>query len=310
MTEKQYKTVFIFLDTDKYASPFDMLVTLDAIPDATIIKFENVNGEDASKIIYDTIFPRGPTGAKHTKIFINGSNFDQVNEVLKQTQKCMFPPFENSIVVDPRGAYTTAAAAVAKTLKMSLEKGLGTLEGKNVTVLAGTGPVGKVAARLYASEKANVIITTRSFQKGADVASKINKEFSRERVKVIEARTPEQTGEAIKKADIILAAGAGGIQLLSLKVLEEYGTNCKIAGDVNAIPPVGVEGLGSNEEGKEIKQGVYGIGALAIGRLKIKIETKLIKRATAEPRGLFDYSAAYDIGKTAVLKKHAKTEKQ
>jgi methylene-tetrahydromethanopterin dehydrogenase len=306
LTEKQFKTIFIFLDTDKYASPFDMLVTIDAIPDVAILKFENVTGDDAAKIVYDTIFPRGPAGAKHTKIFINGSNFDQVEEVVTKTKKCMFPPFENSIVVDPRGAYTTAAAAVVKTLKMSIKKGLGTLENKKVTVLAGTGPVGKVAAKLYASEKASVTITSRSMKKGQKVAEKINKEMCNEMVKVIEARSAEQTGEAIKDAEIILAAGAGGIQLLNKETLKTYGKNCKIVADVNAIPPVGIEGLGSNEEGVEIQPGIFGIGALAIGRLKIKIETKLIKRATEEPKGIFDYVVAYNIGKSAVLKKLAK----
>jgi hypothetical protein len=305
MAEPNFKTIFLFLDTDKFCSPFDILVTIDAFPDATILKYENVTGADAEKIVYDTIFPRGPEGAKHTKIFINGSNFEQVNEVLAKTQKCMFPPFENSIIVDPRGAYTTAAGAVAKTLGVSLEKGFGGLEGKNVTVLAGTGPVGQIAAKLYASEKAKVTITSRSLAKGQAVAAKINKEVGEDRVCAIEVTNSEQTGQAIKSADIILAAGAGGIQLLSKEEIKKY-SSCKIIADVNAIPPLGVEDLGSNVDGKELQPGIYGLGALAIGKLKIKIEVELIKKATLEPKGLFHYDIAYDIGKQAILKKLAK----
>jgi len=309
LTEQKFKTVFIFLDTDKYASPFDMLVTIDAFPEATILKYENVTAADAAKIVYDTIFPRGPEGAKHTKIFINGSDLKQVNDVLEKTRKCMFPPFENSIIVDPRGAYSTAAAAVAKTLGLALEKGFGSLENKSVTVLAGTGPVGQTAVKLYASEKAKVTITSRSLQKATALATQINQEVGEERTCGMEVQTAEQTGNAIKNAEIILAAGAGGIQLLSADALKNYGGSCKIVADVNAIPPVGVEGLESSVEGKEIRPGVYGIGALAIGRLKIKIETELIKRATEEPKGLFDYEAAYEIGKNSVLKKLAKAAK-
>lgn len=309
MTEQKFKLVFVFLDTDKYASPFDMLVTIDAFPDATLLKYENVTGEDAARIVYDTIFPRGPEGAKYTKIFINGSNFDQVNSVLEQTRKCMFPPFENSIIVDPRGAYSTAAAAVAKTLGLSLEKGFGSLEGKNITVLAGTGPVGQTAARLYASEKANVIITSRSIQKATATAAEINREFSGEYVKGVEAKTVAETGTAIQNAEIVLAAGAGGIQLLTKDTLRNYGKKCRVAADVNAIPPVGIEGLDSNADGKEFQPGIFGIGALAIGRLKIKIETELIKRAAASPKGLFDYAVAYEIGKKSVLKKLEKIAK-
>ncbi len=309
MAQPSFKTVFVFLDTDKYCSPFDMLVAIDAFPDSMIFKYENVTADDASKIVFDALFPRGPMGAAHTKIFINGSNFEMVEQVVAATQKAMASaPWGNSIIVDPRGAYSTAAGAVAKTLSLSLEKGIETLEGKNVTVLAGTGPVGQTAARIYASEKANVIITSRSIAKGQAVADKINREAGTERVKVVEVAKPEQTAASIKNAEIILSAGAGGIQLLSSEDLKRNATKCKIVADINAIKPVGVEGLESNDDGKEIKNGVFGIGALAIGKLKIKIETDMIKRATAASQGLFDYAIAYDIGKAQILKKLAKTK--
>jgi len=271
-----------------------------------IFKYENVTGEDAPKIVYDMLFPRGPEGAKHTKVFINGSNFEMVEKVVEATQKAMkSAPWGNSIIVDPRGGYSTAAAAVAKTFGAAMEKGFGTLEGKKVTVLAGTGPVGQTAARIYAAEKANVTITSRTMAKGQAVADKINAEVGAQRVKVVEVTKPEQTVEATKDAEIILSAGAGGIQLLSKTNLDKS-PMCKIVADINAIKPVGVEGLGSNDDSLELKPGVYGIGALAIGKLKIKTETEMIKRATAEPQGLFDYSIAFTIAKDAILKKLAK----
>ena len=211
----------------------------------------------------------------------------------------------NSIIVDPRGGYSTAAAAVAKTFGAAMEKGLGTLEGKKVLVLAGTGPVGQTAARIYAAEKADVTITSRNLAKGQVIADKINAEIGAQRVKVVEVSKPEQTATAIHDAEIILAAGAGGIQLLSKADIDST-TKCKIIADINAIKPLGVEGLGSNDDGVELKSSVFGIGALAIGKLKIKTETEMIKRATAEPQGLFDYSIAYTIAKDAILKKLSK----
>lgn len=305
MAQPTFKTVFVFLDTDKYCSPFDLLVAIDAFPDSMIFKYENVTGEDAPKIVYDLLFPRGPLGAAHTKVFINGSNFEEVEKVVAATQKAMSTaPWGNSIIVDPRGGYSTAAAAVAKTFGASMEKGLGSLEGKKVTVLAGTGPVGQTAARIYAAEKAEVTISSRSLAKGQVVADKINKECGANRVKVVEVSKPEQTVGAVKDAEIILAAGAGGIQLLTLADLDKA-PKCKIVGDINAIKPLGVEGLGPNDD-KEMKPGVWGIGALAIGKLKIKTEVEMIKRATMEPQGLFDYSIAYTIAKDQILKKLAK----
>jgi methylene-tetrahydromethanopterin dehydrogenase len=301
-----FKTVFFFLDTDKYCSPFDLLVAIDAFPDSLLFKYENVTGEEAPKIVFDLLFPRGPAGAAHTKIFINGSNFEEVEKVVAATQKCMkSAPWGNSIIVDPRGGYSTAAAAVAKTFGASMEKGLGELKGKKVTVLAGTGPVGQTAARIYASEGADVTISSRSLAKGQVVADKINAECGAQCVKVVEVSKPEQTAAAVKDAEIILAAGAGGIQLLSAADLASA-TKCKIVADINAIKPLGVEGLGPNDDSIELKPGVFGIGALAIGKLKIKTEVEMIKRAVAEPQGLFDYAIAYTIAKDQIKKKLAK----
>jgi hypothetical protein len=303
LPEQQFKKVFIFLDTDKHASPFDILTTIDVFPEAPILKYENVTTEDAEKIVYDTMFPRGPEGAKHTKIFINGRDFKRANEILEKIKKSMFPPFELSIIIDPRGAYSTAAAVVAKSLDLSLIKGFGNLEGRSVAVLAGTGPVGQTAARLYASEKANVIVTSRDLQRASEVAAKINEEALSESVRGFQAQTPEETGKAVADAEIILSAGAAGTQLLPLNTLKEYGRKCKIVADINAIPPLGVEGLKSSAEGEEVLPNVFGLGALAIGKLKIKVEAELIKRAAEEPKGIFDYKVAYEIAKKRVIEK-------
>jgi hypothetical protein len=295
--------VFIFLDTDKHASPFDILTTVDIFPDDAILKYENVTAEDAGNIVYDAMFPRGSDGAKYTKIFINGRDFNVANDILEKIKKCMFPPFELAVVIDPRGACTTASAAVAKTLGLSLEEGFGDLENKTVTVLAGTGPVGQTAARLYASEGALVTVTSRSLQKASSLAVKINEESDKERVRAVEVNTAEEVGKAVESAEIILAAGAAGTQLLPLRVLREHRKKCKIVADINAIPPLGVEGLDSNDEGKEILPGVFGIGALAIGRLKNKTEAALIRRAAEESKGVFDHTVAYEIAKKAVVEK-------
>ena len=303
LSEHKFRKVVIFLDTDKHASPFDILTIIDVFPDAAILKYEDVTVEDAEKIIYDSMFPRGPEGAKHTKIFINGRDFTRVNEILEKAKKCMFPPFELAIIIDPRGAYTTATAAVAKTLELSLVNEFGGLGNKAVTILAGTGPVGQTAARLYASEKANVIVTSRDLQRASSVVTKINEEFEGERVRGVEAQTSDEIGKAIENAEIILSTGAAGTQLLPLDVLKEYGKKCRIVADINAIPPLGVEGLKSEADGEEILPNVFGIGALAIGKLKNKVEAELIKRAAKEPRGIFDYRMAYEIAKKTVVEK-------
>ena len=102
-----------------------MLTVVDVLPDCFVLKYENVVPEDVEAIIYDSMFPRGEEGVKHTKVFINGRDLTRVNEVLEKTRSCMYPPFELAIVIDPRGAYTTAAAAVAKILQELVASGAG-----------------------------------------------------------------------------------------------------------------------------------------------------------------------------------------
>jgi len=291
------KKVIIFLDTDKHASPFDILIAIDLFPEAQILHYSDVTIRDAKRIIQDAMFPRGPGGAKHTKIFIGGQDVEKALGILEVAKKSLFPPFELSVIIDPRGAYTTASAAVAKTLKLFKEKGFGDFKGKNATILAGTGPVGQVAARLYAMEGGNVVLTSRKLQKATAVASKINTELGTAKVCGAQAAAPDEIGEAIKDADVILAAGAAGIQLLPLNILMDYGKKCKVLGDINAVPPLGIEGLKSTDKDKEFLPGKFGIGALAIGPLKIQIEGEMFKQAVESPNGIVDYKVAYEIAK-------------
>ncbi len=301
MPKQQFVKVFIFLDTDKHASAFDMITTIDLLPKASILKYENVTAEDAEKIIHDAMFPRGPEGARHTKIFINGHDFEEVKKISERVQKSMFPPFELAVIIDPKGAYTTASAAVAKTLELLSRKNLGSLDGKTVSVLAGTGPVGQTAAKLYASENANIIVTSRSLQKASALAAMVNEELKANRVKGVEAKTPEEVGKAIEEAEVILSAGAAGMQLLPATVLKEFGKKCRVVVDINAIPPLGVESLEAEADGQQIGSNVFGVGALAVGKLKNKVEAELILKAAEESKGLFDYRTAYEIAKKLVL---------
>jgi len=304
VSEVKYRPVFIFLDTDKHASPFDILMTIDLIPDVVVLKYENVTPNDVEKIIYDALFPRGPKGVKYTKIFVNGRELETVNMIVEKIKKCMFPPFELSVIVDPRGSYTTASAAVVKTLEVLQKLGLGAIEGKNVTVLAGTGPVGVAATWLYTAEKAaKVTVTSRDLARAQKVANIVNEELKTDTVKPFQAKSSEDVGRAIEDADIVLATGAPGVRLLPLEILKTYGKRVKVVADCNAVPPHGIEGLDPKWDGKEVIPGVYGVGALAIGVLKNKIEAELIKKALQEPKGIFDFRAAYEIGKAMLTTK-------
>ncbi len=293
------KVTMIFLDTDKHVSPFEVTTFIDLFPEAHVLLYSNVTPDDAKKIIQDAMFSRG---CKNTKIFIGGSDVDRALEILEIAKKTMFPPFEMPIIIDPRGAYTTAAGAVGKIYMLMKKLGLGDFKDKNVAVLAGTGPVGIAATKIFALEEANVIVTSRSLSRAEAVATKINKEVGAERVKGVQASSPEEIGRAIENVEIVLATGAAGVQLLPLSILKDFGKKCKIVADVNAVPPLGIEGLKPKDDGKEIIPGVYGIGALPIGALKNRILEELFRKVVESRKGIFDFVSAYNIFKEVLAK--------
>jgi methylene-tetrahydromethanopterin dehydrogenase len=302
-SSRPYKLAIIFLDTDKHVSPFEQLAVVDIFPDVFIITYNNIDVDDAKKIIQDAMFPRGPKGVKFTKIFVGGSDVAKVDKIVETIKKTMFPPFEMAVLVDPRGNNTTAAAAVAKALQLLLKHGYGDLKDKNVTILAGTGPVGFACGVLSALEGAYIVITSRAIDRAQDVAQRINKEVSVERARGVKAASPEEFGKAIEEADIVIATGAPGVRLLTLDVLKKYGKKVKVIVDVNAVPPTGIEGLEPGDEDKEVIPGVYGVGALRVGALKNLILVELFKKLAETPKGILDYRAAYEVAKTLISKK-------
>lgn len=299
---KKIKDVIIFLDTDKHVSPFDMLLVIDNFPQVEVHHYSQVEPSDARGLTQDAMFPRGPEGAAHTKLFIGGYDFDKAEAILETIKSTMFPPFEMAVIIDPRGANTTSAAMVAKVLGLLEKKRLDGFNRKKVTILAGTGPVGQICAKLMATDGATISITSRQEAKAKAVAEKLNKNLGANKVQGLQASNPEETAAAVKDAEIILATGAAGTQLLPLTILKEA-KQCKVLADVNAVPPYGIEGLKPKDEGAEVIPGVLGGGALAIGALKNKVEVELIRKALASRKGIFDHTIAYQIAKSLAKKK-------
>ena len=62
----------------------------------------------------------------------------------------------------------------------------------------------------------------------------------------------------------------------------------KVAADVNAVPPAGIEGLGAQDDGVSAEgHGAVGIGALAIGGVKYKVQAGLFRRMIEAEKPLY-----------------------
>ena len=94
-----------------------------------------------------------------------------------------------------------------------------------------------------------------------------------------------------------ISAGPAGRQILSQEQLKPA-QQLKVAADVNAVPPLGIEGIGIQDNGVPIEgtRGAVGIGALAIGDIKYKTEIGMFKEMiTAESPVYLDFRAAYRL---------------
>jgi len=161
-------------------------------------------------------------------------------------------------------------------------------------VLAGTGPVGMRAAALLGQEGADVTLTSRTKQKGEDAAKAIEERFG-VKVKSIEAGDDVSRAAAAKDANIVFAAGAIGLQLLPASAWQDN-PNIDMVADVNAQPPLGIEGIEATDKGKE-RSGKLAFGALGIGGLKLKVHRGCIGQLFESSEQVLDAEEIYALAK-------------
>jgi methylene-tetrahydromethanopterin dehydrogenase len=296
--------LLFYLDTDVKASPFDICMAYDVGYDA-VIPYENVIPEDAKIIVQDALLSRGPKGVKHTCFLIGGKNAERAEQVFEAVKDSMFPPFKTSIIVDPAGAYTTAAAMVAKIENALLSKKLGELKDKTCAIL-GTGAVGQVAAVLLAKIGCTVIIASLNPKRvdGKEHAEGIAKLLAKDhgvQVEGIFAPTPASKIEILKKADVIMCAGIRGVRVIDKDMLNEV-KHIKVLLDINAVPPFGVEGIELKDDMREILPGIFAIGALTVGDLKHKLEKEILREARDSGKEVYNYNVALPMARKLLQK--------
>jgi methylene-tetrahydromethanopterin dehydrogenase len=304
MASEELPYLLFFLDSDAIASPFDVCMAYDAGYNA-VIPYENVNAKDAKRIVEDAVFSRGPKGVKRTTFFVGGKDIDIAEEVTKVITKAMFPPFNASVVVDPAGAYTTAAAAVAKVQNAISSNKLGDLSDKTCAVF-GTGSVGRIIAVLLTKLGCDVTIASLNpNRKNGDeyavtLAEQLKTQYGAQ-VQGFFAPNDERKFELLRKAEVIFCAGTRGVNIISNEMLQKVKL-LKILADINAIPPLGVEGIKPNDDMREIMPGIYCIGALAIGRLKHEVEIEMLKEVRKIGKGTYNYNFALELARKLLQK--------
>ncbi len=284
------KRLLYLVASDPRVSPFDINMAYDAGFDV-VVPYAQVEIGAVAGLVQDIMFSRGPKGARFSSIFFSGSSVGTAEGMLRAARQALFPPFLLGLMVDPKGGYTTAAALVARTAALSRSRGPGPLDRLRALVMAGTGGVGRAAAALLAREGAKVVLTSRAAASAKAAADEIAALFG----VAIEPQAAAGEADLVRLAaqsDIVVAAGAAGVRLLSRAGLETL-KGPKVLADVNAVPPHGIEGVAPQDHGTEVGPGLFALGALAVGDLKFKVESSLLKDLlAAEPPPVIDLETA------------------
>jgi len=258
-------------------SPFDINMAVDTGFDV-LMPYNNVKLDSIHGLTQDAIFSRSPAGIKRTGIFIGGRDMGLAMDMIDTAKQAMVPPFEISVLADPSGAFTTAAALVACVEKQLKEKHNKELKDCKALVFGGTGPVGIATGVIASLAGAQVsLVDHMSIDAANDVANEYNRRCQSTLTGSV-AGSDEEKSALIADVDIIFCTAKAGIQVLSNEVLAEA-KQLKVAGDVNAVPPAGIAGIGANDASIALTspEGAIGIGALAVGNIKYKVQHKLLE---------------------------------
>jgi hypothetical protein len=286
------RKLLLQLDSSPHASVFDRVVALDAGADE-VLSYGGVTEDSVRDLVHGAIFTRAPKELHNTAIFIGGTNMASGERLLTAVRKAFFGPLRVSVMLDSNGSNTTAVAAVAKLQHAAGAVGVGD---RRVVITAGTGPVGMRAAGLLARAGASVTLTTRRTP-DRTLVERIEQRFGGT-VRAVTMADSSQAAAVLQGAEMVLSAGPPGVCLVPR---ESWGrrSSLRVVADVNAVPPLGVEGIEVNDDGIE-RDGVLVFGALGIGKLKMRIHKACIGRLFAQNDLLLDAETIADVARELV----------
>ena len=283
------KRILIQLDTDERPSSFDRVVAIDSDVDE-LFSYGGITPENVVPLVHGAIFTRGPKSLKNTAIWIGGSNVSAGEAVLKKVKQSFFGPMRVSVMMDSNGSNTTAAAAVLAVQKHQ------TLDGCEVIVLGGTGPVGQRAAQLLAGRGARVLVVSRSLDRAQATCDAIGQVVETGELVPVSAANAAEIKALAANSSAIMSAGAAGVEFMGTDDWNSL-SHLKVAIDLNAVPPVGLAGIDLMDAAKE-RSGIICYGAIGVGGAKMKIHKAAVRALFETNDAELDTETIFSIGES------------
>ena len=289
-------SILHLITSAKNASPFDVNMAFDAGFDK-MMPYTHVELAEVQALTQDAMFSRSPSGIKREALFIGGRDIHLALDMQNAAKNAMFTPFEMSTMADPSGAFTTAAAMVAKIdaqLKMMSEA----LAQQTIAIFGASGTVGSTAALIAAAQNASVQLVAHKDL--ASMQAYANTLLARYDVKlqVVDGTNDAAKAAVLANASVVICAASAGLRVLKTQHFIRS-TSLKIMADVNAVAPSGIEGVEVMSEGNQIAgSAILSIGALTIGQLKYKTQQKMLQQIlTSETPQHLNYQHAFAVAR-------------
>lgn len=279
------RKLLLQLDASPHPSVFDRVVAYDGGADE-VLSYGGVTEAAVRDLVHGAMFTRGPKDLNNTAIFIGGTDMAAGERLLEAVKATFFGPLRVSVMLDANGSNTTAAAAVTK-----LRQSVASVAGLRAVVTAGTGPVGSRAAGLLAKAGADVTITSRR-KPDPSFTGAIQKRFGGT-LRGVSMSDAAHAAIVLEGASVLLNAGPAGVCLVP-KSAWSGRPSLRAAADVNAVPPLGIEGIEVMDNGTE-RDGVKVFGALGVGGLKMKIHKACIARLFERNDLILDAETIADV---------------
>lgn len=261
------KRILLQLDCGPAASVFDSVVAVDAGADV-LLQRSGVTPGNVESHVHGCIFTRGPKDLHNTALFLGGDDVPAVDAAAEAVRGTFFGPMRVSVLVDPNGSNTTAAAAVR------LASGHAAADAP--AVVLGSGPVGGRVARMCASRGRPVTILGRDAGRSQEAADVVARTLAAKDVNAAAvsgtAYGTAEAEDALRSGDLLFACGKAGVELLPN--WSEYGFG--VAVDLNAVPPAGLPGIEAGDFGED-RGGTRCYGAIGVGGPKMKLHKAAVR---------------------------------
>ena len=296
----QKVSILHLITSAKNASPFDVNMAYDAGFDR-IMPYTNVALNEVEALTQDAMFSRSPGGVKREALFFGGRDIHVALEMQKMAVLGMFTPFEMSTMADPSGAFTTAAAMIAK-IDTHLKSNNQTLSQQIIAIFGASGTVGSTSALIAAAQGATVqLVAHKDAALMQAYADSLHEKYGFN-YQVVDGTNHAAKTNVLNTTTVAICAALAGLRVLETTHFAQSKT-LKIIADVNAVAPSGAAGVEVMSDGGLVADTqIAGFGAMMIGQLKYKTQQKLLQNMLdSESPAHLDFNNAFEVARNIVM---------